>query len=313
VTVVAFDKTGTITTGQAEVLAIAPVGGVSEELLLQTAAIAERRSEHPLAKAIVRRAEQRGLTRVEPDGFAYFPGRGVVAELAGERIVAGNRALLQEEHAPEPDGNHARNGLMGSSEVVVARGGKLLGTIYVADQVRVEAHEAIRALKGMDIRTILLTGDSRVAAESVGGELEIEAIAAELLPEDKVRFITRMGAGGRGVAMVGDGVNDAPALAQATVGVAMGSGTDVARESADVVLLGNDLRKLVETIHIARRAHGIIRFNFAGTLAVDAIGVGLAAVGLLNPVLAALIHVASELAFILNSARLLPNTRRVHA
>jgi P-type E1-E2 ATPase len=192
------------------------------------------------------------------------------------------------------------------SEVVVARGGRLLGTILIADTVRPEAAAAVRALTNMDIRTVLLTGDARTVADAIGAELHVDAVEADLLPEQKVDEVRQLTNSGRVVAMVGDGVNDAPALVQASVGVAMGSGTDVARESADVVLLGNDLSKFVETIQIARRAHRIIRFNFAGTLVVDAVGVGLAAFGFLNPLVAAFIHVASELTFILNSARLLP-------
>ena len=160
---------------------------------------------------------------------------------------------------------------------------------------------------------MLLTGDTRAVATAVGQTLQVDDVQAELLPEDKVEAVRRLEAGGHAVAMVGDGVNDAPALMQATVGVAMGSGTDVARESADVVLLGSDVLKFVETVRIARRAHGIIQFNFIGTLAVDAVGVGLAALGFLNPLLAAFIHVASELTFILNSARLLPGTVNVSA
>jgi Cd2+/Zn2+-exporting ATPase/Cu+-exporting ATPase len=153
---------------------------------------------------------------------------------------------------------------------------------------------------------MLLTGDAASVASAVGTQLRVDEIEADLLPDAKVARIRELAAGGHSVAMVGDGVNDAPALVEATVGIAMGSGTDVARESADVVLLGNDLSRLVETVRIARRAKGIIAFNFAGTIVVDAIGVALAAVGLLNPLLAALIHVTSELTFILNSARLLP-------
>ena len=140
--------------------------------------------------------------------------------------------------------------------------------------------------------------------------MQIDEVQAELLPHEKVTQVRRLGTIGHGVAMVGDGVNDAPALVEAMVGVAMGSGADVARESADVVLLGNDLSKFVETVRIARRAHAIIRFNFIGTLVVDAVGVGLAAFGFLNPLIAAFIHVTSELTFILNSARLLPGAEK---
>jgi P-type E1-E2 ATPase len=193
-----------------------------------------------------------------------------------------------------------------TSEVAVVRGGSLLGTIVIADGIRTEAADAMRALRHLGIRTVLLTGDTRAAADAIGLALHVDEVQAELLPDDKVAALDRLAADGHSVAMVGDGVNDAPALMRATVGVAMGSGTDVARESADVVLLGNDLLKFVETVRLARRTRQIIRFNFLGTLVVDAMGVALAAVGLLNPLLAAFIHVASELTFILNSARLLP-------
>ena len=193
-----------------------------------------------------------------------------------------------------------------ASEVYVARAGTLLGAIVIADSVRPEARQAIATIHGMGIKTMLLTGDARAVAAVVARQLGITEIAADLLPEDKRERVKRLVAEGRTVAMVGDGVNDAPALVEAQVGVAMGSGTDVARESADVVLLGNDLVKFAETLSIARRTRRIIWANFAGTLGVDALGIGLAAFGLLNPLLAAFIHVASELAFILNSARLLP-------
>jgi Cd2+/Zn2+-exporting ATPase/Cu+-exporting ATPase len=159
----------------------------------------------------------------------------------------------------------------------------------------------------MGIRIVLLTGDAKAIAQSVGRQLGIVEIEAELLPQDKVARIQTLIGQHRKVAMVGDGVNDAPALMEADVGVAMGSGTDVARESAQIMLLGNDLLKFVETIQIARRCHRIIMTNFAGTLLIDGMGVGLAAFGFLNPLLAAFIHVTSELAFILNSARLLPS------
>jgi len=161
-------------------------------------------------------------------------------------------------------------------------------------------------LRKMGLRTILLTGDAAAIGLAVGKKLGIDQVEAELLPTEKVARIEALMGAGKKVAMIGDGINDAPALTQANVGVAMGSGTDVARESADVVLLGNDLLKFVETLRIARRCRRIIWQNFAGTLIVDGVGVGLAAFGFLNPLLAAFIHVSSELAFILNSTRLLP-------
>ena len=188
----------------------------------------------------------------------------------------------------------------------VARDGMLLGSIIVADTIRPEAQRAIEALHGMGQKTVLLSGDTRRVAAAVGAELGIQEIEAELLPEEKLSRIRDLVAKKRVVAMVGDGVNDAPALAEANVGIAMGSGTDVAQESADVVLLGNDLARLVETLAVAKKTRGIIWQNFSGTLIVDTIGIGLASIGVLGPLLAAFIHVSSELVFILNSARLLP-------
>jgi heavy metal translocating P-type ATPase len=297
-----FDKTGTLTYGTPEVIDIRPVRGVNAKSLLEAATIAESQSEHPLARAILGKASQMGIRVRNPERFDSAPGRGIVAELDGEKIVVGSWRHVQAEgmtNAVEMKG--APDGA-----VFVARGGRLLGWIHVADRVRPEAKNAIHQLKLMSLRSVLLTGDSMGVAESVGKGLGVDEISAELLPEQKLQRVEELLAQGRKVVMVGDGVNDAPALALATVGVAMGSGTDVARESSDVVLIGSDLSKFVETVRIARRCRRTILQNFVGTLAVDSIGVGLAAFGYLNPLLAAFIHVSSEMVFILNSARLLP-------
>jgi heavy metal translocating P-type ATPase len=301
---VVLDKTGTLTFGQPEVRALRPVEGVEPMELLDAAASAELRSEHPLGKTIVEHARSLGRVLPEPERFGYRPGRGIDATVSGQQVLVGNLALLREHGAEVPEAIAA--GHCGSSEVYVARGRALLGAVEIADRVRPEARKAIEAIREMQVRTVLLTGDAKLVAEKVAAELGIAEFATDLLPEDKRRYVQRLVAERRVVAMVGDGINDAPALIEAHVGVAMGSGTDVARESADVVLLGNDLLKLAETLAVARRTRRIIWANFAGTIGVDALGIALAAVGLLNPLLAAFVHVASELAFILNSARLLP-------
>lgn len=304
VNTVALDKTGTLTYGQPQVRGIIPVGGAEAARLLDTAASAELRSEHPLGKTIVAHARALGRTPTEPERFGYTPGRGINAVLSGELVLVGNQALLRDYGISVPDDLRGRQ--PEASAVFVARGGQLLGAIVIADTLRPETASAIEAIRSLGIETVLLTGDAQAVAEVIARDLAISEVAADLLPEDKRRRIKDLVAHGRIVAMVGDGINDAPALIEAQVGVAMGSGTDVARESADVVLLGNDLLKFANALGIARRARGIIRANFVGTIAVDAVGIGLAAFGLLNPLLAAFIHVASELAFILNSARLLP-------
>ena len=308
VNTVVLDKTGTLTFGRTEVRSVLPTAGASEVDVLDAAASAEMRSEHPLGKAIINLATAKNRSPREPECFDYVPGRGITAMVDGVAILVGNRALLSG-HSIEVPGNFAA-GADTSSEVFVARDGRLLGAIVVADTVRPEAKRAIEALNIMGIRSVLLTGDTKPVAEMVAHDLGISEVEADLLPEMKLARIKSLVAAGRVVAMVGDGINDAPALAEASVGVAMGSGTDVARESADVVLLGNDLLRFTETLAIARWTRRIIWWNFAGTLGVDLVGIALASVGLLSPTLAAFIHVTSELAFILNSARLLPRTTR---
>jgi len=304
VNTVVLDKTGTLTYGRPEVLAVLAAAGIEAGELLDTAASAELRSEHPLGKTIVAYAKTLGRTFAEPERFSYTPGRGIDSVLEGQLVLIGNRALMHDNDIAVPADSLAHHAE--ASEVFVARNGKLLGAIVIADTVRPEAAAAIKAIHAMGIQTILLTGDANAVAAVIARDLGISEVAADLLPEDKRARVQGLVAEGRTVAMVGDGINDAPALIEAHVGVAMGSGTDVARESADVVLLGNDLLKFVETVRIARRTRAIIWANFTGTIGLDALGIGLAAFGFLNPLLAAFIHVASELAFILNSARLLP-------
>jgi len=298
-----LDKTGTLTFGTPELLDVHPGPGISAALLLKTAAMAESRSEHPVAKAILKKATEMGITYEDSSQFEYTPGKGISAICGGDEVTVGSENFLLERGVLLSHGN----GHSADSEVFVARKGKFLGTLVVADLLRPEAKEAIQSLKFMGLRTVLLTGDAKAVAEDVGKKLGVDEVASELLPEEKLQYVKRLAEASHTVAMVGDGVNDAPALAQAAVGVAMGSGTDVAQESADVVLIGSDLSKLVETLRIARRCRRTIMQNFVGTLVVDTIGVGMAAFGLLNPLLAAFIHVSSELVFILNSARLVPS------
>jgi len=303
---VVLDKTGTLTLGNPQVVSIEPSAGIEREHLLRVAASAERFSEHPLARAIVKTANEVGIRMVDPERFSYTPGKGISCRVNGEETVVGTRAFLVEHgvvvSAPASYEDSA-------TEILVAQGVVHLGSLRIADVLRPEAVNAVRALREMSIRTILLTGDTASIGRAVARQLQVDDVEAELLPEQKLDRVRELRGAGKTVAMVGDGINDAPALMEANVGIAMGSGTEVARESANVLLLGNDLLKVVEVVKIARRCNRIIMTNFAGTLAVDGVGVGLAAFGYLNPVLAALIHVSSELVFILNSARLLSRSK----
>ena len=303
---VLLDKTGTLTFGIPQIREVVSSDGFPLLEIMAAASIAERKSEHPVAKAINARAAELSVPVLEPDEFSYTPGKGVRVTYRGEEIVVGSRTLLIEHGIKRIlpiDGHDSGQG----SEVYVARGGQVLGSIRIADVLRPEAKTAVSAMREMGLKTVLLSGDTKAVTSSVGRELGVDEAVGELLPEQKAKWVSELRRKGRKVAMIGDGINDAPALVEANVGIAMGSGTDVARESADVILIGSDLSKFVDTLRIARRCRGIIMQNFVGTLVVDSIGVGMAAFGFLNPLLAAFIHVASELTFILNSTRLLPS------
>jgi len=307
---VVLDKTGTLTYGEPAVTGVKPCPGVEPRAVVLAAAAAERPSEHPLAKAILAHTRAQNLAPEEPESFSYTPGMGIVCRAEGAEIVVGNRALLAGrgiDLAALPEAGE------GTSAVLVARDGRLLGLLEIADVLRPEAAQAVQALRDMRLRTLLLTGDAAEVAHAVGTKLGVDHVDGELLPEQKLARVDALLSKGRQVAMVGDGINDAPALMRASVGIAMGSGTDVARETAGVLLLGDDLLKLVDTFRVARRCRGIVLTNFYGTIGVDAVGVLLAAVGLLGPLPAALLHVGSELLFIFNSARLLPARRRRRA
>jgi len=304
---VVLDKTGTMTLGQPDVVDIRPVKGLEDVQVLHAAATAERPSEHPLARAILKRAEGAGIRPPQPERFEYSPGGGISCrDPGGDEIRIGTRTFLGAagvdlaQLSPPPP--HL-------TEVAVSKGGRLLGTLHIADVLRPEAAEAVAGLKALGLRTILLTGDAAAIAARVGQELGVDEVVAEVLPDQKLEKVRRLRSEGRQVAMVGDGINDAPALAEAHVGIAMGGGTEVARESAGVLLLGDNPVALVMAVKIARKCRGIIFQNFWGTLVVDGVGMALAASGVLNPLLAAFIHVSSELAFILNSTRLLPGRK----
>lgn len=304
---VVLDKTGTLTLGVPRVTSITALSGTSEDEVLQTAAIAEQHSEHPLGEAILRRARERNLPLREYANLRYLPGKGLTCEDNGSEIHVGSRALFDDRGVSIPaefaaDSAATRN--TGRTTVLVGRDKCVFGAVTLADQLRSEAKEAVAQLKNLNLRTILLTGDSSETAKSIGNELGVDEAIGDLLPQQKLEKIRELLQRGKKVVMVGDGVNDAPALAEATVGVAMGQGTDVALETADVTLMTSDLSRLLEVLAISKRCYGVIMFNFWGTIAVDTVGIILAFLGLLAPIVAALIHVGSELAFILNSARL---------
>jgi P-type Cu+ transporter len=309
---VVIDKTGTLTFGEPVVTAVAAFGGCSEEQVLEYAAAAERYSNHPLARAIMEKAASSGINLSEGVPRApssYIAGKGMVCQYNGGQVVVGSDVLMAEKNVQLPGSAGGEDlpselPFKGMTTVIVAYRDKMCGVIAIADKVRGESRRAIDDLRKMGIRTVMLTGDNREVARQVADEVGIDEVHAELLPEDKVSFVEKLVAEGHKVAMVGDGINDAPALASASVGIGMGAGTDVAIEEADIVLMTNDLQKIADVAMMSRKAYRTIMQNFYGTLAVDGIGVALASIGLLNPLLAAGIHVTSELIFILNSARL---------
>ncbi|MGA2790542.1 MAG: cation-translocating P-type ATPase [Candidatus Bathyarchaeia archaeon] len=305
---VVIDKTGTLTFGVPEVTDVTTVDECGQRVTLLLAATAEKHSTHPIANAIVEKASELGIRPNEHSIFNYTPGKGVEVESEGHKIIVGNITLLSEKGVPVPTRASelaSARAAEGKTVVFVAHGEKVCGLIAVQDKIRDESRTAMTDLKRMGVKAIMLTGDNKVAAQIVANEVGINEVYAELLPQDKVAIIKRLVAEGHRVAMVGDGINDAPALAYANVGIGMGAGTDVTIEEADVVLMTNDLQKISYLVKASKRTYGTIMQNFYGTLTIDGIGMGLAFLGILNPLLAAGIHVFSELIFLLNSAKLI--------
>ncbi len=311
VTAVLFDKTGTLTRGHPEVVAVDPIGGRSPNEVLQLAGVAEARSEHPLGRAIAAHAKVAGLTLADPDTFTMTFGRGVEAMWNGRRIEVGNHRLLAagDPVAGDPIAAAlAAHERQGRTALLVRVDGAPWGVLALADAVRPQARAVVERLRQLGVRHIvMLTGDHQVTAQAIANDVGITEVRAGLLPEEKLEVVRGLQSSGEVVAMIGDGVNDAPALVLADVGVAMGAaGTDVALESAEVALMGDDLTLLPEILTLSRRALGIIRQNIWGfAVAVNIAGIVFAGTGLLSPIGAAIVHNVSSLFVVMNSGRLL--------
>jgi len=310
---VVLDKTGTLTVGRPVVTDVVPAAGVDADLVLALAAAVEQGSEHPLGEAIVTAAKTRGLALPPIRGFQAAPGQGVEALVEQGRVLLGNRRLMESRGIElGPLEEHARRLAQGGKSVVYAVvAGRPHGLIAVADVLRPEAPAAVTALRGLGLEVIMLTGDARSTAEAIARQAAIDRVQAEVLPEQKATEIKRLQAGGRLVAMVGDGINDAPALAQADVGLAMSSGTDVAIEAADVTLMRDDLRGVIAAVELSRRTVRIVKENLGWAFGYNLVLVPVAAGMLypiwgiqLSPILAGLAMALSSVSVVANSLRL---------
>ncbi|WPQ60501.1 cation-translocating P-type ATPase [Chitinophaga sancti] len=303
---VILDKTGTLTLNQAVVTDITSFDGIGRNMLLTLLSTGEQHSDHPLAGAIMDAAKKEAILPVDYDTYNYLPGKGLEFSRQNTRYLIGNAGLFAENnidlHVAQQWLDTARQN--GESTVLISNDQHILGGARIIDVIRSEAREAISDLHDHHLRTILLSGDNAASVAGTGKSLRVDEAIGNLLPADKLGYISSLKSRGHKVIMVGDGINDAPALMEANVGIAMGTSSHVAFESADMVLTNNDLRKVATAITIARKCMNVIQFNFWGTIIVDAIGIVLAFLGYLSPMTAAMIHVGSELIFILNAARL---------
>lgn len=302
-----FDKTGTLTTGQLAVSRLTPLGGTTPAELLRVAASAEQFSNHPAARALVQLAAEAGVPLLAPTAFAETAGRGVCATLEGARVVIGRGQWLLDNGVA--DGFLASVDLketQGWSLIFVASQDRCLGWVGLQDQTRTEARESLAALKNLGVRRVaMVSGDRQAVADRVGREVECAEVVGDCLPQDKVDFVRRTRAKGYRVAVVGDGVNDAPALAAGDLGIAMGAaGSEVAIHSATIALMNNDLRRLPFLVQLSRQTRRIINQNFMIGLGFVLGGMVLAAMNVINPIVAALFHVSGSLLVVFNSFRL---------
>jgi Cu+-exporting ATPase len=305
---VVLDKTGTVTTGKMALVELTVADGVERDEALRLVGALENASEHPIAQAIAKAAAGGGpLPGVE--GFANREGLGVEGVVDGHAVIAGRPALLNGAHPPmhlAPELEAARRAAEGRGQTAIAAGwdGQATAIFVVADTVKATSADAVASLKALGLRPVLLTGDNETTAMAVAAEVGIDAVIAEVLPGDKADVVRRLQAEGRVVAMVGDGVNDAPALAAADLGLSIGTGTDVAIEASDLTLVSGDLRVAADAIRLSRATLRTIRQNLAWAFGYNLAAVPLAAIGLLNPVIASLAMVLSSISVVSNAQRL---------
>ena len=305
--VVVFDKTGTLTRGEMALtdVEVSPSGDEAE--VLRFAAGAEASSEHPIARAVVAGAKQRGLEVPHTDGFMSVPGHGVVAEIAGRRVAVGRRKLMAREsfEIPGPiEEATAKLESSGRTAVLVAWDGVARGVIGVADTLKDNARDVVGALQGLGLEVAMITGDNQRTAQAIADEVGIDRVLAEVLPEDKVTEIRRLQEAGKVVAMVGDGINDAPALVQADLGIAIGTGTDVAIESSDITLMSGDVEGVITAIRLSRKTLRTIYQNLVWAFGYNVAAIPVAAFGLLNPIIAGGAMAFSSVSVVTNSLRL---------
>jgi Cu+-exporting ATPase len=307
------DKTGTLTEGKPKVTAVVPAAGFSENELLPLAASLERSSEHPLAAAIVTAAKDRGATTREPTDFASVTGKGVTGKIGGRSVALGNAKLMADLGISFGDLAQQADALRGdgATALFLAIDGKPGGVIAIADPIKATTQAALDTLRSYGIRIVMLTGDNKTTAEAVARTLGIKEVEADVLPQDKNRIVKKLTSEGRIVAMAGDGVNDAPALAEASVGIAMGTGTEVAIRSAGITLVKGDLAGIARAIVLSRATMRNIRENLVFAFAYNAIGIPIAAGVLyptfgilLSPIVGALAMSLSSVSVILNALRL---------
>lgn len=303
---VVFDKTGTLTKGEPSVTDIMPYGDYKEKDVLTYAAIVEKGSEHPLAEAIVKAAHQSGFNIPDAETFEAVPGHGVRCTCENKKILFGNRKLMQQEKVPTKQLEDDLQKLeeQGKTAMILAVDGKLAGIVAVMDTPKENAIEAIRKLKSMKLDVAMLTGDNERTAKAIAKQLEIDQVIANVLPWEKVEAIKKLQGEGKTVAMVGDGVNDAPALAQADIGIAIGSGTDIAKETGGIVLIKDDLRDVALAVELSKKTMKKINSNLFWAFIYNVVMIPVAAVGLLNPMFAAGAMAISSLTVVTNSATL---------
>lgn len=303
---VVFDKTGTLTVGEPSVTEVVTMGSIDEAELIRYAASAEKMSQHPIAQAIVRRCEELGIQILELERFEEFPGEGVVAQICGKRVLVGNQRLFERFGVPYEAVSGLVNQMSERGETVAMVGidGQVVGVIAVSDRPKANASEAIGELKRMGFKVVMLTGDNERTANAIARSLGIDEVVAHVRPDEKVKVIKSLQDSGRKVVMVGDGINDAPALAQADVGIAIGSGTDVAIESGNVVLISDDLRDVVGALRLGRATIRKVKQNLIWAFLYNTALIPVAASGFLNPILAGIAMAMSSISVVSNSLTL---------